>query len=97
MHRPLLAAGTDSPSPMSVPAFFYAQCSFELASKRTRSVTEGLWSCQSQTNRRSHIRMVVAMIRKSARHHKPETKGATRGNGPAIKGRPVVTGDGMGH
>src|SRR5712692_7718112 len=43
---PLLAAGTDSPFPMSVPGFFCVQCGYELASKRTRSVTEGVWSCQ---------------------------------------------------
>ncbi len=37
------------------------------------------------------------MIRKSASSRKRMTKGATNGNGPTIKRRPVVTGDRMGH
>ena len=48
-----------------------------------------------QVNRRSHIGVVVAMIGKGASFGKRVTKGATNGYGPAIKARPVITGDRM--
>jgi hypothetical protein len=68
-------------------------------SELANSAWRPLISCSkhSQANRRSHIGVVVAMIGKSASSRKRMTKGATNGDGPAIKRRPVVTGDRMGH
>jgi hypothetical protein len=64
--------------------------------RRERSRRLGERTSDSQANRRSHIGVVVAMIGKGASYRKRMTKGATNGDGPAIKRCPVVTGDRMG-